>query len=184
MTLGLLPQPLRMTFGNGAFVLSQTTGVQSDPSLYGAARWLRTVLSASTGFALPAADPGDIAFVHDAELPPEGYRLEATGQQVTISAAGDAGAFWAAQTLRQLLGADAFRRAPVRDQVWQVPVCAIEDRPRFGWRGCLLDVARHFMPKDGVLRFIELLAAHKLNVLHLHLTDDQGWRIEIDGLPG
>ncbi|NEA49274.1 family 20 glycosylhydrolase, partial [Streptomyces sp. SID10815] len=88
------------------------------------------------------------------------------------------------QTLRQLLGPDAFRRAPVRPgAAHRVPPRAIGDAPRFRWRGLLLDVARHFLPKDGVLRYLDLMAAHKLNVLHLHLTDDQGWRIEIKRYP-
>ncbi|HCT80262.1 MAG TPA: hypothetical protein DGT23_27615 [Micromonosporaceae bacterium] len=104
-----------------------------------------------------------------ADLPPEGYRLTITGGSVTVDAADDAGAFYAAQTVRQLRGPDAFRAATVHSG--PLPDGVIEDYPRFAWRGCLLDVARHFMPKAGVLRFIDLLAAHKLNVLHLHLTD-------------
>ncbi|TGA83185.1 beta-N-acetylhexosaminidase, partial [Streptomyces palmae] len=92
--------------------------------------------------------------------------------------------FWGAQTLRQLLGPAAFRRAPVSGRrEWPLPAVVIEDAPRFRWRGLMLDVARHFMPKDAVLRYVDLLAAHKLNVLHLHLTDDQGWRIEIERYP-
>ncbi|MFF8604352.1 beta-N-acetylhexosaminidase [Streptomyces sp. NPDC015346] len=102
---------------------------------------------------------------------------------VVIEGGGPAGVFWGAQTLRQLLGPDAYRRAPVRAGDWNLPPITVEDAPRFGWRGLLLDVARHFMPKDDVLRHLDLLAAHKLNVLHLHLTDDQGWRIEIKRHP-
>jgi hexosaminidase len=115
------------------------------------------------------------------ELPPEGYRLTITPESVTVQAADAAGAFYAEQTLRQLRGPDAFRAANIRHD--PLPPGVIEDFPRFGWRGCLLDVARHFMPKAGVLRFIDLLAAHKLNVLHLHLTDDQGWRLEVPEFP-
>lgn len=118
-----------------------------------------------------------------ADLPPEGYRLTITPDSVTVDAADDAGAFYAEQTLRQLRGPDAFRAADIHSGPWRLPYGVIEDHPRFAWRGCLLDVARHFMPKAGVLRFIDLLAAHKLNVLHLHLTDDQGWRIEVPAFP-
>ena len=114
-------------------------------------------------------------------LPPEGYRLTITEDAVTIQTADDAGAFYAEQTLRQLRGPDAFRAANISHD--PLPHGVVEDYPRFRWRGCLLDVARHFMPKAGVLRFIDLLAAHKLNVLHLHLTDDQGWRIEVPDFP-
>lgn len=100
-------------------------------------------------------------------------------------AGGDAaGVFWGAQTLRQLLGPDAFRRARVAPELeYGVAHQTIVDAPRFRWRGLMLDVARHFMPKDGVLRHLDLMAAHKLNVLHFHLTDDQGWRVEIKRHP-
>ncbi|MEV4251630.1 beta-N-acetylhexosaminidase [Spirillospora sp. NPDC049652] len=119
----------------------------------------------------------------DAGLPPEGYRLtvEADGT-VEIVGGDEAGVCWGRQTLRQLLGPDAFRQAG-RPEPRELPRVVIEDAPRFGWRGFMLDIARHFTPKSGVLRYIDLIAAHKLNVLHLHLTDDQGWRVEIKRYP-
>ncbi|WP_079125492.1 beta-N-acetylhexosaminidase [Streptomyces lushanensis] len=118
------------------------------------------------------------------ESSPEGYRLTAGTDTVRIDGGGPAGVFWGAQTLRQLLGPDAFRAAPVvPGRAWTVPPTVIEDAPRFAWRGLMLDVSRHFMPKDGVLRVLDLLAAHKLNVFHFHLTDDQGWRVEIKRYP-
>ncbi|MEU8568012.1 beta-N-acetylhexosaminidase [Streptomyces pathocidini] len=117
-------------------------------------------------------------------LGPEGYRLTVGADGVDIAGGGEAGVFWARQTLRQLLGPEAFRKAPVRpDAERTVPYVTVEDAPRFAWRGMMLDVARHFMPKDGVLRYLDLLAAHKLNVFHFHLTDDQGWRVEIKRYP-
>ncbi|MBD9735654.1 beta-N-acetylhexosaminidase, partial [Streptomyces sp. H28] len=116
---------------------------------------------------------------------PEAYRLTvAEGPGVEIAGGSAAGVFWGAQTLRQLLGPDAFRRAPLRPgEPLRLAEQTVEDAPRLRWRGLMLDVARHFMPKDGVLRYLDLMAAHKLNVLHLHLTDDQGWRIEIQRYP-
>jgi hexosaminidase len=102
---------------------------------------------------------------------------------VDVIAGDEAGAFYASQTLRQLFGPDAFRAASIHSGPWTLPCGEIVDHPRFGWRGVLLDVARHFMPKAGVFRFIDQIATHKLNVLHLHLTDDQGWRIEIPAYP-
>jgi len=119
----------------------------------------------------------------DPALPPEGFRLTIAPDRVRIEAADDAGAFYAAQALRQLSGPHAFRAATIHSGPITLPCGVVEDRPRFGWRGCLLDVARHFMPKAGVLRFLDLMAAHRLNVLHLHLTDDQGWRIEVPEFP-
>lgn len=115
------------------------------------------------------------------ELPPEGYRLTITPDSVLIVAADKAGEFYAEQTLRQLRGPEAFRASSAHNG--PLPYGVIEDYPRFSWRGCLLDVARHFMPKAAVLRFIDLLAVHKLNILHLHLTDDQGWRLEVPQFP-
>ncbi|KIF72193.1 beta-N-acetylhexosaminidase [Streptomyces sp. AcH 505] len=122
---------------------------------------------------------------------PEGYRLTVPAvdgagpaRDVTIEGGSAAGVFWGAQTLRQLLGPEAYRSAPVTPgRGWELPVGTVEDSPRFAWRGLMLDVARHFMPKDGVLRYLDLLAAHKLNVFHFHLSDDQGWRIEIRSKP-
>ncbi|MEV2201681.1 beta-N-acetylhexosaminidase [Streptomyces fradiae] len=130
--------------------------------------------------AAPASAPAVVRLRVEAGLGPEAYRLTVADGAVDLAGGDPAGVFWAAQTLRQLLGPDAYRRAPVRPGApLALAARRIEDRPRFGWRGMLLDVARHFRPKDDVLRQLDLLAAHKLNVLHLHLTDDQGWRLEI-----
>lgn len=112
----------------------------------------------------------------------EGYRLTITPTGVTLCVAGTAGEVYGRQTLRQLAGQDAFRAAPIRAGQ-RLPCGVVEDNPRLGWRGCLLDVARHFRTKAEVLRFVDLLAAHKLNVLNLHLTDDQGWRLEVPRFP-
>jgi hexosaminidase len=119
----------------------------------------------------------------DPALPPEGFRLTITPTGARIESANEAGAFYATQALRQLTGPHAFRAASIHNGPVTVPCGVIEDWPRFGWRGCLLDVARHFMPKAAVLRFLDLMAAHRLNVLHFHLTDDQGWRIEVPDYP-
>jgi hexosaminidase len=125
--------------------------------------------------------PVDVVVRRSAEQPPEGYRLEITQDWVTVDCSDDAGEFYARQTLRQLIGPQAFRS--VYSGQSTLPCGVVTDRPRFGWRGCLLDVARNFRTKAEVLRFVDLLAAHKLNVLNLHLTDDQGWRIEVPGFP-
>jgi hexosaminidase len=124
---------------------------------------------------------GEVAVRRTDSLPTESYRLEITQAGVTVHCSDDAGEFYARQTLRQLAGPHAFRTIYSGQSI--LPCGVITDRPRFGWRGCLLDVARNFRTKAEVLRFVDLLAAHKLNVLNLHLTDDQGWRIEIPGFP-
>jgi hexosaminidase len=183
MTGGLLPLPVQVTAQPGGFALTDATTIRADASLADAATWLAAVLRAATRLPLRESDEGELRIVRDETLVEEAYRLEVTSRGATLSAGSDSGAFWGVQTLRQLLGPDAFRRAPVGENAWSVPACSIEDRPRFAWRGCLLDVARHFLPKDGVLRFLDLMAAHKLNVLHLHLTDDQGWRMQVRRYP-
>ncbi|MEU3511463.1 beta-N-acetylhexosaminidase [Streptomyces longwoodensis] len=164
--------------------LDDSTTLWAAPGTESTERWLRATLGAALGLSLrPGAPdaPGGVRLVLDDTLGAEAYRLDVVaGRGVEIRGGDPAGVFWGAQTLRQLLGPDAFRRAPVRPGIRRgLPHLRVEDAPRFPWRGVLLDVARHFLPKDGVLRQLDLMAAHKLNVLHLHLTDDQGWRVEI-----
>ncbi|MFF4211126.1 beta-N-acetylhexosaminidase [Streptomyces sp. NPDC001796] len=191
----LVPAPTRMSpsIGGGTgHVLDEDTQIETTgPGTERVARWLRAAVGAATGLPLPpAGDDGNRVVLRivpglEEELgSPEAYRLTADGHLVVIDGASETGLFWGAQTFRQLLGPEAFRRAPVTGKRrWEVPAVTIHDAPRFRWRGLLLDVARHFMPKDGVLRYLDLMAAHKLNVLHLHLTDDQGWRLEIKRHP-
>ncbi|MGW2406274.1 beta-N-acetylhexosaminidase [Streptomyces sp. NPDC001739] len=186
---GLIPAPLSIDAPSGSAVrLGPDTALAAAPGTEDTALWLRATLGDAFGLPLPpgSADATDtLALALDPALPAEGYRLEADARWgVRITGGGPAGVFWGAQTLRQLLGPHAFRRAPLTPgRPAALPQLTVEDAPRFGWRGLLLDVARHFLPKDGVLRYLDLLAAHKLNVLHLHLTDDQGWRIEIRRYP-
>lgn len=188
-THNLVPAPWSVQDGHGVLVLGAATTLGADPELNSARRWLSRTLGAATGWDLapaPAASAG-ISLRMDAELGEEAYRLT-VDTAVVIHVGGAAGAFYAGQTLLQLMGAAAFRQAPLAPpgraaEEWTVPRTSIEDHPRFGYRGAMLDVARHFMPKDNLLRFIEVMAMHKLNVLHLHLTDDQGWRIQIHRYP-
>ncbi|SCK20918.1 beta-N-acetylhexosaminidase [Streptomyces sp. WMMB 322] len=209
----LLPAPRSVTpqpaAGGPDFVLDPHTTLDAGPGTHDTARWLRATLTPATGAPLlpggrggsggAAAGRGGGAERGDegaelvlrtdeavaARFGPEGYVLRADGGSLRITGGAPAGVFRGAQTLRQLLGPAAFRRArTARGEVaLRVPPLLVEDGPRFAWRGYMLDVARHFTPKDGVLRTLDLLAAHKLNVLHLHLTDDQGWRIEIRSRP-
>ncbi|MGC4946544.1 beta-N-acetylhexosaminidase [Streptomyces sp. DT224] len=189
MAMELIPAPLRADDrGRRGFVLDASTTIAAAPGTETTERWLRTTLGAAFGLPLapgPEGAPRAIVLRTDATLPPEGYRLATTPDEgVLITGGSPAGVFWGAQTLRQLLGPEAFRRAPVGGAaVHGFGSTDIEDAPRFGWRGLMLDVARHFLPKDDVLRYLDLLAAHKLNVFHFHLSDDQGWRVEIKRHP-
>ncbi|MFF7054847.1 beta-N-acetylhexosaminidase [Streptomyces griseorubiginosus] len=170
------------------FVFGPETALWGAPGTENTQRWLRATLGAALPLPLaPGREDAEntLTLRLDDTLDPEGYRLTVTaGRGVDITGGGPAGVFWGAQSLRQLLGPDAFRRAPVApDLQYGVQHQTVEDAPRFRWRGLMLDVARHFMPKDGVLRYLDLMAAHKLNVFHFHLTDDQGWRVEIKRYP-
>ncbi|MFD8011269.1 beta-N-acetylhexosaminidase [Streptomyces sp. NPDC058955] len=184
----LIPAPLTARHPGGGLPLDATTALDAGPGTEGTARWLRSALGAATGLPLPdGTGPGAVRLRISPETAeehgPEGYRLSVTGDGVLLDGGGPAGLFWGAQTLRQLLGPDAYRRAPLPGRTWALPYTEIADRPRFGWRGLLLDVSRHFTAKEDVLRLLDLMAAHKLNVFHFHLTDDQGWRIEIERYP-
>ncbi|MEU5975156.1 beta-N-acetylhexosaminidase [Streptomyces sp. NPDC047315] len=181
------PQSVRTTDGGGAFAPDAHTTLYAAPGTERAERWLRGTVGAALGLPLAPGGAGaanSVTLLVDEDLEPEAYRLTVTaGTGVEIRGGSGAGVFWGAQTLRQLLGPAAFRAAPVGPSGAAVAAQTIEDAPRFGWRGMMLDVARHFSHKSDVLRMLDLLAAHKLNVFHFHLTDDQGWRIEIKRHP-
>ena len=191
--LALVPWPSRVTPGAGAFTLAPATVIVADAALDAVADGFARRLQPATGFEYVvrhgAAPKGAsvIEFRLDASLlktlGDEGYRLDVTPTRVTVRVARAAGAFYATQTLRQLLPSAIEREGLVRGTAWTMPVVSIEDVPRFSWRGAHLDVSRHFMPKAFVKRYIELMALHKLNRFHWHLTDDQGWRLEIMKYP-
>ncbi|WP_394340763.1 beta-N-acetylhexosaminidase [Nocardiopsis gilva] len=186
--IALVPQPAELTASRAPGpALTSATRIDADAAAQDTESWLRAELGAATELPLPPGEGGDapirLRVDPAAGLGPEGYRLTTDGAGVLIVGHDPAGVFYGAQTLRQLLPPAAYRRAPTAPPTWTLPAVRVTDRPRFGWRGCLLDVARHFLPKHDLLRFIDLLALHKINVLHLHLTDDQGWRIEIRRYP-
>jgi len=190
-TLSIIPRPVHVTPGAGSFVLTARTAIVTDRTTRDIGYQLADWLQPATGYRLAvAAAPGaatrTIALRIDptlSRLGPEGYRLTVTGTGVTIRGFQPAGVFYGVETLRQLLPPDIFRAAPVSGVAWSVPAVVIEDWPRFSWRGAHLDVSRSFMPKEFVKKYIDLLAFHKLNRFHWHLTDDQGWRIEIKKYP-
>ncbi len=187
----LIPRPITCTSSAGAFVLDAATRLCAPEELEGILAWLQGALRPATGLALPAtvddAAQGvivlDCSAALEQELGAEGFRLLVTHRGVWITGGGPAGVFYGCQALLQLLPPAVYRRARVTGQRWAVPAVEVTDAPRFAWRGAMLDVARHFMPKHDVLRFIDLMAAHRLNTLHWHLTDDQGWRVEITRYP-
>lgn len=182
----VLPRPERIVPRSAGFQLGPSTRILAAEQWWPAAVRLQEWLRAPTGFVLPISAPDDatpsIRFRGDEQLAEEAYRIEVDPAGVNITAGGLRGALWAAQVLRQLLPPRSYRQAATAG-TWIMPGVRIEDAPRFSWRGAMLDVARHFWTPAEVRRFIDLMAIHRLNVLHLHLTDDQGWRLEIKRYP-
>lgn len=177
-----IPKPALVVPAEGGFRLDQATSLDAPPALDRVATWLRGTLGPATGCPLPPGSTG-IHLRLDERLATEEYELTIDNTAIEVRGGSATGVFYGAQTLRQSLPPATLRRARLDDGPWTVPAGRIRDAPRFGWRGVMLDVARHFMPVADVLRLIDLIAFHKLNVLHLHLTDDQGWRFEVPGRP-
>ena len=180
------PPPFEMKVLDGEWSLKPDAVIAySGAAAKQPAELLAAQLRPSTGFALPVREggKGDILFqtMEDAGLAREGYELRIS-DHVSIKAPQAPGLFYGAQTLRQLLPPDVYSMVEV-DMAWKAPRVDIRDRPRFGWRGMHLDVGRHFMPKADVMRFIDTIASLKFNTFHWHLTEDQGWRIEIRRYP-
>lgn len=184
----IVPKPVSLVRQKGEFTLTDKTEIKGPRNII---ERTRESLSPATGFDLPetkARSPKNVlVFVQrkpKANENPGHYDLKVTSDGVQIESPSEAGLFYGLQTLRQLFPADMERKAPVaKDAVWQIPAVEIHDEPRFKWRGLMLDVARHFMPKEDVLKFIDLASFHKLSSVHIHLTDDQGWRVEIKKYP-
>ena len=170
------------------------TRIYVDSGSRATEKFLTDGLRPSTGYPLKtsikyfggAAIPGGILLTTknaDTNLGPEGYELTVASNSVVIRAPAQAGLFYGVQTLLQLLPPEIFSSNLVSNVAWQIPCVQIEDWPRFKWRGLMLDVSRHFFTKSEVEAVLDAMVLHKLNTFHWHLTDDQGWRIEIKKYP-
>ncbi|MBX7131234.1 MAG: beta-N-acetylhexosaminidase [Fimbriimonadaceae bacterium] len=191
--IAIIPRPVSIEPGVGKFVLNSSTRIVVETETRSLGDQLRGYLAKPTGLQLTCRmigvdripESNTIRLRIDGSLKglaTEGYRLSVTPERVEILAPRAAGVFYGIQSLRQLLPTQAFGAYGVPKE-WAIPAVEIEDMPRFGWRGLMLDTCRHFLPKKEILKFIDLLAMHKMNSLHLHLTEDQGWRIEIKKYP-
>ena len=190
----LIPLPVSAVPAEGSFVLSADTAICVDPGadqVQAIGQYLADRLAPATGFSLPvlpaSGSPARGTILLTVQGAPvtlgdEGYQLTISPEQVRIVARQPAGLFHGVQTLRQLLP-PAIESASVQPGPWTVPAGTISDTPRFAWRGIMLDVSRHFFSVRDVTSFIDLLAYYKINHLHLHLSDDQGWRIQIKSWP-
>jgi len=188
----IIPKPLKAEYREGGYKLTEKTVIHArSAKLKDTGRYLAELLGSAIGLNQEISSSwftpsgGIILKLDDSreDLGEEGYLLRCTPKGVTITAANPVGVFYGVQTLRQLLPPEVERRQTVEGREWIVPCVSIEDCPRFTWRGYLLDPARHFRTKEEIKRYIELLVLQKMNVLQLHLTDDQGWRVEIKKYP-
>ena len=194
--IALVPRPLQMERKAGEFTLNHDTAILVDEDSTDAAnvgRLLAERIRRSTGLDLTMAPLDCKADAHNAilltaedantALGAEGYTLDVTSDRVSIIATDGSGLFHGAISLLQLLPPNVFSPTTVDNVAWVAPAVHIEDRPRFAWRGLVVDPTRHFLKKEEIKDFIDLMAQHKFNTLQLHLTDDEGWRIEIKQYP-
>jgi hexosaminidase len=185
--IAVIPEPASMHRGGEAFTVTRDTRIVARRGAGRVAARLAAVLRPSTGYRLPVVAHGSGRHAIRLELKRtglgrEGYRLHVRRGGIALRASTPAGLFHGVQTLRQLLPARV-ESAEVQPGPWRVPGVRIADTPRFRWRGAMLDVSRHFFTVAEVKRYIDELALYKINTLHLHLSDDQGWRIAIDSWP-
>lgn len=204
----LVPLPNELSSSSGHFTLNNGTKIFIEQALNDSCKqtiesWikeLRTVtgyknLAAKTFKAktsskysgvsakIVSAAAKGIHFVSVKNLPAEGYELTVTPDNITVKASSHRGIFYAIQTMKQLFPTAVYGKSMAANTVWAMPCVNIKDEPRFGYRGVMIDVSRHFFSADEMKRIIDVMAVHKLNTLHWHLTDDQGWRIEIKRYP-
>jgi hexosaminidase len=189
--IAVIPEPVSVTKTSGQFVLPQKVSVEasSRPEMKQVVAFLKDRLSVTAGNVTVAATLPTAAIrlqlnsTADNNIGKEGYTLLVTPKNIVIKANEPAGLFYGVQTLVQLFPKEIESATAVKNVKWQVPCVNITDYPRFGWRGLMFDVSRHFFTKEDVKKYIDDMVRYKYNLLHLHLADDEGWRIEIKGLP-
>lgn len=188
----LIPIPVSIKQGMGNFTVNNKTAIHilsQDAAVKRVGDYLSQKLK-TTGFAIPVIKTSskdgssiNLSIINDESLGDEGYKLNVSAANIVISANKPAGLFYGMQTLVQLMPTEIENKNVVKNVSWKIPACSITDYPRFGWRGLMFDVSRHFFTKDEVKKYIDEMVKYKYNLLHWHLTDDEGWRIEIKALP-
>ena len=191
--INIIPEPVSLKISTGKFILTEETIIYSDHELLQISEHLKNLLLPATGFSFIVKETkdkigdgpsmnlkltdikGDLGF--------EGYDIVVNSKDIDITAPNPVGIFYGIQTLRQLIPPEIENSSIVENIQWQIPCLKMEDFPRFSWRGYMLDEARHFHGKEIVKKMLDLMALLKLNKFHWHLTDDQGWRIEIKKYP-
>lgn len=191
--IAIIPEPVKLVKQPGHFILPQNISIQvgKSPELKQTVAFLQQRLTVPTGYFVSVIHPpmanATIKLIindtEDATLGNEGYHLNVGLKQIIIRANKPAGIFYGVQTLMQLLPKEIESKEEIESVKWIAPCVEITDYPRLGWRGLMFDVARHFFTKEEVKQYIDAMVRYKYNILHLHLSDDEGWRIEIKGLP-
>ena len=190
--IAIIPEPVLMVQNAGIFMLPNTITVEAPglPALKPTLDFLQQRFTLSTGYKILFGSQLPSAVIKlvvnakpDITIGNEGYQLTVTSNNILIQANQPSGLFYGVQTLLQLLPKEIESNVTIPQVKWQIPCVSITDYPRFAWRGLMFDVARHFFTKQEVKDFIDQMARYKYNLLHWHLTDDEGWRIEIKGLP-
>jgi hexosaminidase len=191
----IIPAPVKFEAHGGVFKLTPETCIASDAASRDTAKFLAERLRQATGYPLKTTVPraskkifhGPVIFLTtenaETNLGPEGYELTVAPSFVVIHATAQAGLFYGAQSLLQLMPPEIFSSNCITGVNWQIPCAQIKDQPRFAWRGFMLDVSRHFFTKPEVEQVLDLMALYKLNTFHWHLVDDQGWRSQIKKYP-
>lgn len=190
--ISIIPEPVTMIQQTGYFQLPENILVEAPalPVLQPTIDFLKKRLTKPTGYKVTVSEKANAASIQLAinktanpVIGKEGYQLNVSPKGISISANEPAGLFYGVQTLLQLFPASIENESTLKNINWQIPAVDITDYPRFGWRGLMFDVSRHFFTKQEVKDFIDHMARYKFNLFHWHLTDDEGWRIEIKGLP-
>lgn len=190
--IALIPQPVSLEKQRGSFELPDqlTIHTGNNAELKRLANGLADRIGMTTGRKVVVNETVDLqsngislVLAANKSIPTEGYQLNVSTTHIVLEAADPAGVFYGIQTLLQLLPKEIESKSKVEKTKWEIPAVKISDHPRFGWRGLMLDVSRHFFTKEQVKQFIDDMVKYKFNLLHWHLTDDQGWRIEIKSLP-
>jgi hexosaminidase len=188
--LNIIPQPVNEILNAGSFKLENNTVIYCNSAeLLPVAAYMVAKISGATGFNLNIKEGSGkginftISNSPEPTLGNEGYKLHVSPKNIELTANKANGIFYGVQSLLQMLPPQIKSSSSQKDVEWTIPCAEIEDSPRFSWRGLMLDVSRHFFTKEEVKAYIDQLAEYKMNVFHWHLTDDQGWRIEIKSLP-
>jgi len=184
--ISIIPEPFEMSTGIGNYTLPKTIVINAPIAANSLGELIATKLKTVTGNQINFASNKsciDIQIINKPSLGKEGYHLIVNEKGIQMKANTNAGLFYAWQSLLQIMPTAVFANTVQNNTSWKIPFVTITDKPRFGWRGLMLDVSRHFFTKAEVKQYIDNMVLYKYNVLHLHLTDDQGWRIEIKSLP-